>query len=580
METNLNEYLTINSRAKTCLMKYILHFFKFEDNSKYIKPKNIIIDVHTTSEKSQINNIYYSMIIKNNNYHTKFDLKKNIPIYEKMKTFIYQLKDECNNKITSNQISIKTDMIPFIQNKMFIDFNFFNFFYYNGKIFHKFVINPKEDDNLKDKKRKLFIYFNGIEDKVKVYNLKNDLYKIVEIKDVWKILSFIYIIIPVANKNKASEIYNILPDFLKNKKDEKFKVSVIYLSDDINDGQAINIFSNLYKKKNLNYYFILNNNIVFKLNEYPKMLKELNLYVELLNSKNDPVQSLDNLKNMKKLNQLKLFIYLTNFINDISNIKYIFDFSFNMNFTIKLCDINYYFKLDKIEKIEIGGSLRTEEYNKFKKYFDNINHEDFIFKINEIKTINIDINFNQEIKCKKCKQIIPEGKECYYCYICKDFYCYKCVKTNFETKSGKGKFIDPLHNLLFFKTRNKNKFSCIDQYKLGTNSFTKISSFKTYHSASCDGCSSSFSDSPRFICITCKPGLYLSEGYCDYCQNCIEHMMSNDEKGKTIQKIQKLIKNNNSNFVANHVLKQLHNHEEHIYLMIPLEGIGSTYKGY
>ena len=71
------------------------------------------------------------MIIKNNNYNPKFDLKKNIPIYEKMRTFFYQLKDECNNKINDNEISIKVDFLPFIQSKMLIDFNFFNFFYYN-----------------------------------------------------------------------------------------------------------------------------------------------------------------------------------------------------------------------------------------------------------------------------------------------------------------------------------------------------------------------------------------------------------------------------------------------------------------
>ena len=583
MENNLNDYMTINtinSRAKTCLIKYILNFFKYEENSKCIKPKNLIIDVHTTSEKSQINNIYYSMTIKNNNYNTKFDLKKNIPIYEKMKTFIYQSKDECNNKININQMPIKVDLAPFIQNKMLIDFQFFNFFYFNGKIFHKFILNPNDDDNSKEKKRRLFIYFNGIEDKSKLFTLKNDLYKLVAIKNIWQIFSFIYIIIPVVNKNKAEEIYKQLPDFLTNKKDENFKVSVIYLSDDINDGNGINIFTNLYKKKNQNFYFILKNNIVFKLNEYPKMIKELNLYIELMNSKNDPVQSLENIKNAKKMNQLKLFIYLTNFIDDISNVKYIFDFSFNMNFRIKLCDNNYYFKLDKIEKIEIGGSLRTEEYNKFKKYFDNINHEDYIFRLKEIKAINIDINFNQELKCKICKEIIPEGKECYYCYICKDFYCYKCVKNNFDTKIGKEKFIDPFHNLLFFKTRNKNRFSCLDAHKLGVNSFVKSNSFKFYHNASCDGCGSSFDNSQRFICITCKPGLYLVGGYIDYCNNCIEHMMNNDEIGKKIQKDEKLIKSTGSSFVSNHVLRNIHNHEEHIYLMVALEGTDSSYNGF
>ena len=581
MENNINlkDYLPINSRAKTCLLKYLLHLVKFEDNSQYMNPKNIKIDIFSTSEKSIINKIYYSMIIKNNNYNPKFDLKKNIPIYEKMRTFFYQLKDECNNKINDNEISIKVDFLPFIQSKMLIDFNFFNFFYYNGKIFHKFIIKPNNDDDFKDNKSKLFIYFDGIENETKAFNLENDLNKITSIKNIWKIFSYIYIIIPVSNKNKAIEIHNNLPIFFKMKKDENFKVSVIYLSDDINDGAAINIFFNFYKTKNKNYFFILNNNIVYKIKEYSVMLKELNNYIDLVYGKNDPVQFKENQIYMQKMNDLKLFMFLTNFINDLSNLRYIFDFYYNINFSMILSDSNHKFKLDTIERVEIGGSLKTEEYNKFKKYFDNINNDNFIFKLKEIKTININIDFPANIYCKVCKNIIPNDKELYYCYFCKDFYCYKCVKDNFESKSGKEKFIDQKHNLLFFKNRNKNLFLNIEEHKLGKNTFTTIQSFKSYHSASCDGCSSSFDGSPRYICITCKPGLYLSGGYNDYCDVCIEHMMKNDDAGKKMQKDIKTI-NYNSNFVSNHILRNIHNHENHIYLMVALEGIGTTYQGF
>ena len=61
MENNINlkDYLPINSRAKTCLLKYLLHLVKFEDNSQYMNPKNIKIDIFSTSEKSIINKIYY-----------------------------------------------------------------------------------------------------------------------------------------------------------------------------------------------------------------------------------------------------------------------------------------------------------------------------------------------------------------------------------------------------------------------------------------------------------------------------------------------------------------------------------------
>lgn len=581
MDLNLNpdEYISINSRAKYCLIRAFLYFLKTENYAKLLKKQDIRIDVFSTSEKSTINKIHYSMSIKKINFNPLFDIRKYIPIYDKMKTFAYPLKDECNNRINENEISIKIDLLPCLHNNMVIDFKFFNFFYYNGKIFHKFVLNPSYDDIMADNKEKLFLYFNDIENKTEVSNLKNELSKIIEIKDIWTVISYIYIIIPVIDKNKAIEIYKKLPDYLKIKKDDNFKVSIIYLTEDIKDGEYINIFKNYYITKIKNYFFILNNkNEVINLNDFSYFQKKLYKYIDYLFTKKDPVQIVENQKLSENANRQKLFAYLVNFINELSNMKYIFDFNYHMYFTIKLVDNVFYFKPDEIKKIEIGGSLRTEEYNNFKKYFDNINDEDFIFKLNEIKTRTIDIDFNNTIKCKVCKQIIPEGKECYYCYKCKDFYCYKCVKTNFETKIGKEKFIDPKHNLLFFKTRDKTRFINIEEHKLGTNSFTKEKNFKNYHNATCDGCSSSFYDSPRYICISCKPGIYLSEeGYNDYCNSCIEHMIENDDFGKKMQSEIKYI-NSNINFVRNHVLKQIHNHDNHIYLMVALEGEKSYYQ--
>ena len=58
-----------------------------------------------------------------------------------------------------NEISIKVNLIPNLDKKTIIDFNFFNFFFYNGKIFHKFVLTPNPDDEFADDRCKLFIYF-------------------------------------------------------------------------------------------------------------------------------------------------------------------------------------------------------------------------------------------------------------------------------------------------------------------------------------------------------------------------------------------------------------------------------------
>ena len=578
-DLNPKEFITITNRAKTCLMRYLFHFIKLNDHAKIIRPNQITIDIFSTSEKSFINKIYYQILIRNNNYNPKIDLKKNSLLYEKMKSFYYPLKDECNNKIGESEISIKVDLAPFVQNKMVINFEFFNFFYYNGNIFHKFVIKPNIED-IADYKKKLFIFFHNFENKEEVNRLQADLNKIVANEKIWKIFSYIYIIIPVANKNKAIEIHNILPDFFKVKNDKNIKLSMIYLSDDIKDGGAINIFMNYYRKKNRNYFFFLNNkNEVSNINEYSKILKEIKSYIQYLYAKKDPVQTFANQENNKKSTILGLFVFLSNFINDICNKDYLFEFNYNMNFSIKLIDNYYYFQLNKVDKIEISGMLRTNDYINFKHFFDNINDENFIFNLKEIKTINIDIDFSQEMKCKVCKEIITQEKECYYCYICKDFYCYKCVKNNFETQKGRLKFIDLSHNLLFFKTRDKTNFTNIDVHKLGTNDFAKNDLFKNYHSASCDGCASSFYESQRFICLTCKPGMYLSGGYSDYCTNCIEHMMKNDIMGKKIQNDVKFI-NYSSNFLRNHILKEKHDHNSHVYLMVALEGAKSTYQGF
>jgi hypothetical protein len=75
-ELNPNDFVTITTRAKTCLMRYLFHFIKLNDNSKIIKPNHITIDVFSTSEKSFINKIYYQILIRNNNYNPKIDLKK------------------------------------------------------------------------------------------------------------------------------------------------------------------------------------------------------------------------------------------------------------------------------------------------------------------------------------------------------------------------------------------------------------------------------------------------------------------------------------------------------------------------
>ena len=55
--------------------------------------------------------------------------------------------------------------------------------------------------------------------------------------------------------------------------------------------------------------------------------------------------------------------------------------------------------------------------------------------------------------------------------------------------------------------------------------------------------------------------------------------MKNDIMGKKIQNDVKFI-NYSSNFLRNHILKEKHDHNSHVYLMVALEGAKSTYQGF
>ena len=131
MEEQLNneeENATINYRGKYCLIKYILHLLK-DDTEKFIRQKNLKIDVNSSSYKSTIGNINYNMTINSLQYNKKIDIKENLPKIQKINSSNYLIRDEFNNNVNYNEISIKVNLIPNLDKKTIIDFNFFNFFF-------------------------------------------------------------------------------------------------------------------------------------------------------------------------------------------------------------------------------------------------------------------------------------------------------------------------------------------------------------------------------------------------------------------------------------------------------------------
>ena len=233
------------------------------------------------------------------------------------------------------------------------------------------------------------------------------------------------------------------------------------------------------------------------------------------------------------------------------------------------------FFIKKINLLSIKGELRTKEFHLLNNLFKKFENTDRIkLEIKELPTIDIDdIDFT-DMKCFKCQKEIPNNKELFYCYICKTKYCCECVQQQLKEK-GKQKFIDQNHNLLFFKTRNKELLKNLDKTKLGTNRFTESTNddqFGQKHNAICNGCRGDFRGSARYICFNCRPGKIISDGFKDFCGECIDKMCNNEDERKDIEeRTHEFVCCTDNSFISGHKIEITHSHENHIYMMIAAE---------
>ena len=398
------------------------------------------------------------------------------------------------------------------------------------------------------------------------------------LQEFWKFYKYAYFIFCVEEEKDIMDNYKLFPDWLKdaNKKYSN-RAKVIFFIDP--PGQDKTQILNIFKINDLgkNYYFMMKQDYVIY--EADSMLCSGDILENSIRRKykeeEDKKKSNEELTNER----IKAISDFVDFIKNIDKFKY----NFYIGYQCKVCfkfNENNELILSYVHFSHLIAELKTKEYNIIKKVAETFMPD--IEDVQEIKVRDIPVDFTENI-CKVCKREIKDDEPMYYCYICKEKYCPKCVIDNFNKSEKLKKFIDPKHNLLYFKTRNLDSFKNIETHKLGKNSFAQCKDENKLgpHSYVCNGCSAEdIKTQPRFLCLNCRPGMLQDNGYNDFCIHCIEDMNKGNEKGLKIQETEDNIFNQEIRFFENNNEKMRHDHQNHIYLMIPIEYKGESDNGY
>jgi hypothetical protein len=337
------------------------------------------------------------------------------------------------------------------------------------------------------------------------------------------------------------------------------------------DKETLNIYGfNDYGK---NYYFHMNSN--HEIYRADDMLCSGDIIENSIKRKkkekeeNEKNKALNKTKEQLMNEKNEAFFTFYNFLKNIKDYKYALYMSFKFDICLRYNE-EFALTVNYIDFSHIIAELRTKEYNIIKKCAEKLNPD--LLELEEIPTLDIEIDFTNN-ECYRCGRMIQDNEPMYYCYKDKIKYCRKCVITNFQCNRGKAKFIDPKHNILYFKTRDKEKFKNIDRHKLGNDLFANCTEDGKLvdHAASCNGCKQGFRDSPRYLCLNCRPGKLHADGYFDYCDDCVEHMMKGDEKGIEMQKLEDRLYSDETRLLYEAKETFRHENDNHVYLMIALQ---------
>ncbi len=534
---------------------------KFFNNNIFEKLRNFIGMIISFSENN------YQMLLNPSDFIIKFEKKSG---YNNRNNYFKIFNISLNSKNISSQ-NIKKSIEKIIsdrENYFDLDLSerFFKnqIFNYQEFIFEKEVNNELIDYKIPDNKNNILIYV--LRNNRDNNRITNNLDYIIKNNESFFYFEKVYIIKCYKQNNNEDQINltnnsNNLIEFLIFQDNKNSHKNIFINNTNIFDSEMLN---------NYNYFLICNNEKkIIKINNYICNNEDFKLKLKHIFDEN---------KNTKK-NELE---ELNSILNKLmsKNLNYYTNFKITMECYYKFNDSLTILNLYKIKNLKLNGSLRSNHCNLIKNKIDKLNYKPNKINSNltEIETFNLlDIDFNQQILCKNCGEVINtklseknneiNTKGFYYCFWCKDFYCIKCVEEKLSincTTNYQQKLIDKNHNLLYFCTTEKEDLKEFDKMKLGINHYNPetlngLVSRNENHGYICNGCRNNSQNSKikaRYVCVSCRPGIYRSGGYVDYCFNCIEHLRNEDDIGKEIEKIE------------DEYYPKTHSHKHHVYFCV------------
>ncbi len=378
----------------------------------------------------------------------------------------------------------------------------------------------------------------------------------------------IYFIYMEKDLNKRNKISSIL---FKN--ELSVKIINAFLEEKTSKNDPINIFQ--YTKYLLNPYFLIFNGKTFKISKMGLIesfeRKFLDFKFPPEEKKEDYIQ--------RKLDLMDLIYNTQKKLDYYTNLRVLIPLKLSIKVLEKK---NNKDKKEKIlellpiekTKLTLIGYLKENDLSNLKDEFKKYIYEKDI-KVRKLITCTFDIE-NLVKECNNCKRILNDNEEIYACFWCKIAFCEKCVEDRIfdETKNGKEKLVHQEHNLLYFKTRNKDKMT-LEKLKLGNNLFKIFpeKQWKLKHQMICNGCLKEDLISPRYMCLTCRAGDKLKGGFIDFCYECIKHLRNKDSKGFLYENIEcKESKN-----LKCPLITYKHKHDHHVYLCIIFDAPNLNY---